>query len=347
MSRIARRRPTDEELFALMKHLQLPTDLKSLSIKTGKPDSTLSRWLNDYLGPVLERDGRVFWLKGYSKGEPNPAVVIPAGQLSESGTLAVPDDKWRRLYLRLGVWEYQAYDNATNSFILRRTEAYSQPDEEPIPSGFRPYREYAFLTGSVFLLGTPEAECTKFFADVCRGCLNQPYRAPWLKSLCPQCKQIGSYELVRGQLQSLGIQPKKSHVLLYLSYEYRKELMIMMERSLREDFEKGDLARFYRRRDALRNRYLDLRGALFTSRTYDMSVENKLGKALFQLVTVPQVDAEEAIRIALDLSRWHQMDEVPGGGIEVAFLQHAEEAEIKYEAVARPIIDKALFAKLP
>jgi hypothetical protein len=141
------------------------------------------------------------------------------------------------------------------------------------------------------------------------------------------------------------MQPEPVHVLTFLSYEFRKELMLTMEHASREAHEKGDFTRFDNLRQSLGARYYAMREVLVAAKTYDTSIENKLGKALFGLVvTASSKQAEMAIKKALDCSRWGQMDEVRGGQ-EAVLIPLKQEAEREYEAEARSIVDQALFAK--
>jgi len=288
--------------------------------------------LEGHLLPIIEKDRGLYWLRGYAQGKPDPIVVIPRGT----------DDKLLKIYLKLG-WEPHKFDEKTDSVVLLARRAISEPDEDLVPSEFRLYRELVLSTGC-----TPqtvnEKECSKYFREICKNCSAQPYRAPTLKELCPKCKEIGSYELVKQQLQILGIQPKPSRVLAYLSYEYRKEMFVVIDQYLREAFVKGDLALFHRRRTALRNRCNELVLKLFDYNTFDASLENKLSKAIFQFAVLPAADAEKAIRITLNCARWHQLDMLDP---EAKFFDLYEKAAKEYEVVARPMLDKALFTKLP
>jgi len=315
--------------------------------------STIYRWLGTgYLAELVEKGNGLYRLKGYPGGQIIPTVVIPCG----------PDDCFRDLYVRLG-WEPKSYDDATRTntmtypvpkSVLKHELTplvFPVPDIDLVPEEFRAYRKYVRETGYTRIRGTNYDE-RSYFADVCAHCPSQAYHAPWLKGLCPQCKSKGSFNLTAEKLQALKVLPDDIHILVYLSYEFRKEMMTIMERAMREYYEKYDYSRFYRCRAALGIRYLELVEELRSVGTYDESAERELGIALFNFATISAVDAETAIRLTLDYCRWHQMNEVarkiaPEIREESAFIEQQRAIAKEYFEVAEPIIHRAISARLP
>ena len=337
-SRPIRRRATEEDIFQLLRHLTVRRRVSTLSEVTGIPERTLHRWIKHYLGVLIEKGDRGFYhLKGYVAGQPVPKVLIPSGPQTQP-------DMYCKFYLRLG-WIIAGFDKVSNSYIMVPEDVPVESDEDQIPSEFRAYRHLVLKTGSTFqFMG--EEQCDEYFRNACKACPREPHHAPMIDKLCQQCKRTGVYRLAKQKLQALRMQPEPIHVLTFLSYEFRKELMLIMEHASREAFEKGDLTRFDNLRQSVGRRYYTMREALIAAKTYDTSIENKLGKSIFGLVvTASPKQAEKAIRKSLDCSRWGQIDEVRGGQ-EKVLIPLKQKAEREYEAEARSIVDQALFAKL-
>jgi len=321
--------PAEDELFSVMMQLRSPTDLKSLCSRTGKDDSTLSRWMRDYLAPVVEQDRYDrYCLRGYDRGEPSGSVAVPKAS-------AEKPEKWLNLYLRLG-WTY--HRETQGHYILLQGSASSEPDEDIVPSDFRFFRDLT-LIAACDMQHMDEEGCTNFFRGICDKCQRQPFRAPMLRDLCSPCSQVGSYELAAQKLRSLAVSLMKPYILTYVSYEYRKELMLLMQRSLRELYEKRELPKLYRLWPAFSNRYRKLSLRLSEPKNWDTSIEGYLYTCYPKIAMIQETEAVEAIKAALDCACWHQMDvQCPDPIVYGLF----EDAHRRYETVARPILEKAL-----
>jgi hypothetical protein len=321
--------PADDELFSVMVQLRSPTDLKSLCSRTGKDDSTLSRWMRSYLAPVVEQDRYdSLWLRGYDRGEPAGSVAVPKAS-------AEKPDKWLNLYLRLG-WTY--HRETREHYILLQGSASSEPNEDIVPSDFRFFRDLTLIAGCD-MQRVDEEGCTNFFRGICEKCQRQPFRAPMLHDLCSPCSQVGSYELAAEKLRSLAVSLMKPFILTYLSYEYHKELMVLMQRDLRIVYEKRELPELNRLWAAFSSRHRKLSLRLSESNNWYPSIEEHLRYCYPKIVLVQEKDATEAIKSALDCARWHQMHAQCPDPIVYALF---EDAHRRYETVARPILEKAL-----
>jgi hypothetical protein len=318
-----RKGPSEEDLFQIGKLLVTPVPIKFISERLRIPVPTVYRWLNEFFSRVVEERNGLYWLRGYAGGEPCGSVIIPK------------EGRWLNIYLRLG-WEYQ--DETQGHVILRQGRASSEPDEDVIPSDFRVFRDYTLITGCD-MRNTNEEFCSNFFRVVCAKCPRKPYHAPTLQDLCPKCGKKGSYELAKQKLQSLSISTMQPYVLTYLSYEYRKELMLLMEKRLREAYEKRDLGNFYRLWAAFRSRYEKLKRQLLDCGNYDLSLEDKLLHWFPQLVKVSQDDAHKLIKTTLDFVRWHQMDEQ---GLDPVIIHAYQAAGKEYEKLAAPILGRVV-----
>jgi hypothetical protein len=324
-------------MFQVLRHLTIRRKVSSLSKIAGIPERTLHRWIKYRLAELIEEERGFYSLKGYVGGQPVPKVLIPAGP-------EMQPDKYCKFYLRLG-WTIAGFDKVSNSYIMIPEDVPVESDDDEIPSEFRAYRHLVLKTGSTFQFMSEE-QCDKYFRNACKACPREPHHAPMIEKLCQQCKRTGVYRLAKQKLQALRMQPEPIHVLTFLSYEFRKELMLIMEHALREAHEKDDFTRFDNLRQSLGTRYYAMREVLIAAKTYDTSIENKLGKSIFGLVvTASSKQAEKAIRKSLDCSRWRQMDEVRGGQ-ENVLIPLKQRAEREYEAEVRSVVDQALFAKL-
>ena len=335
---VRRRRATEEDIFQVLRHLTIRRKVKSLSKVTAIPERTLHRWVKHRLAILIEKEGHGYYrLKGYIAGQPIPKVLVPCGPQTQP-------DKYCKFYLRLG-WTLAGFDKVSNSYIMIPEDVPVESDEDQIPSEFRAYRHLTLKTGSTFQFMSEE-QCNEYFRNACKACPRELHHAPMIEKLCQQCRRRGVYHLAKQKLQTLRMQPEPIHVLTFLSYEYRKELMLIMQHASREPYDKGDFTRFDNLRQSLGTRYYAMREVLIAAKTYDTSIENKLGKAIFGLVvTASPEQAETAIRKSLDCSRWGQMDEARGGQ-ENVLIPLKQKAEREYEAEARSIVDQALFARL-
>lgn len=332
---------SEDDLFEVARHLTVPTTVKFLVGKTGKSKATLYRWLHEdrRLHPIVQHRS-MFWLRGHSKGQLESRIRVPIPPKNP--------EKFRDMYLRLG-WRDEGQRPVSVSYVLLPPDGrYPETDTDSIPSEFRKYRNYVLNTGSS-LLAKPTTELGKYFSKVCGSCSTRPHQAPWIESACPKCKSRGCYDLITAGLRSGGLEVSVLHTLVYLSYEYRKELMIVVERALRTEYEKQDYDRFYRLRAALGRRYDELSSELAKAHTYDGSVEFRLELALFNLVTVPKQDAEKAIRTTMDYCRWHQMNTTAaayGAQQNPLFQNEQDKEEEEFDKLAEPILQEAIPAKL-
>jgi len=338
MWRRGRKGPDDQDLFRVAKELRVPTSVEFLSHRLGIAPRTLDRYLRrsdrkepGYLEPIVEgRDG-LYWLLGYPDGEP-------------AGLVAVPKDidrptKWFDLYVRLG---WQPHSETPGHFILLQGQATSEPDEDMIPSNFRVFRDLVLVSG-YDLKKSDEEFCSNFFRDLCRTCSHEPYKATTLQDLCPACASSGSYELVKQKLEKLGIFPRKELILTYISYEYKKELLLLTERMLRELYVKPQLPDMNRLNAAFKGHYRRMMSRLFREHSYDPTLERELLEVFPHIVAVTQEEAAKAIKITLDAARWHEMDEP---AIDPFIVRQFEPSYERYVKEARPIIEKALRLRL-
>jgi len=338
MWRRGRKGPDDELLFRVARELRVPTNVESLSRRVGIAPRTLDRYVRrsdrkepGYLEPIVEEHNGLYWLRGYAGGE-------------VAGLVAVPKDidrpqKWFDLYVKLG---WQPHNETREHYLMLQGQATSEPDEDVIPANFRVFRDLVLISG-YDLKKMDEEFCSNFFRDLCRTCSHEPYKAATLQDLCPACASTGSYELVKQKLEKLGIFARKELVLTYISYEYKKELMLFTERTLREFYMRGELSDLHRLDAAFKGHYRRMMNRLFRERSYDPTLERELVNVFPHIVTVSQEEAAKAIKITLDAARWHEMDEP---AIDPLIVRQFEPSYEQYVKEARPIIEKALRRKL-
>ena len=318
---------SDQEIYEIARLLVTPVTVRFLYTELGVSRSTMYRWLGKRFKPVLERHRGLYWLCGYAGAHPSQNANIPK------------DSRWLRTYQRLG-WVLEK--ETTDEYVLSRGSASSDPKKDIVPADFRLFRDYTHKTACE-MDDRDEQYCSEYFRHVCNDCSHQPLHAPTLQNLCPKCSRIGSYELVKETLDKLLVPPFQQYILTYLSYEYRKELMLVMEDELRRRDEEHDRVGFYHFWGAFNTRFDELKAELYKHVRFHKSLEEHLYLYFPQLMNVSQEEARRAIVVTLNCSRWRMMEQ-PGHDHFIDRLY--ESALQEYEGVARPIIDKALRLKL-